>query len=404
MADRLTEVSRVTHELYEAGRISRSAADKIYAALGTEPPRQKLPHETRAREDFLSWVSGGFAAGFSAFGSALSGMFVTAPEKKQESKRAAKTKSDTPVTTPVVGGVDALLSFETLAATLKPLFNEYVWWFIAMVLVISGSIMGIREAWLRFEGILRPLTILFAFFTYHTLFLGLGIFLYRRSAATGRMLLILAAALIPVMFSIANSVTAQAFEAGSVATAVALGLSLVTLYPITARIQIPYFSAILYLPVPFALTALAPLSAAIPWLPLVLIPALALSVLAATGLLDNTRSALKFFLSATGIAILFFTLSAIPVAPADDLGRTLRILAIMAILAQAADTLRTLDFARAKFFTAVEIVVYAVIALLPVIATGTLVVTAGAIVPFNFRILTYPFAIVLFFRDRKSVV
>jgi hypothetical protein len=395
----LTEVSRVTRELYETGRISRSAADKIYAALGTERPLEKAAHEAANSSDFISWVSGGFAAGFSALGAALSGMFVSAPKpKEREAHMHSNQTADDTVTRPVVGGVDALLSFETLAATLKPLFNEYVWWFIAMVLVISGSIMGIREAWLRFEGILRPLTILFAFFTYHTLFLGLGIFLFKRSPATGRMLLILAAALIPVMFSIANSVTAQALEAGSVATAISLGLSLVTLYPIAARLQIPYFSAIFYLAVPFALTALAPLSAAIPWLPLVLIGALTLSILAATGLLDHTRSALKFILSVTGIAILFFALAAIPVAPTHDLARTLRILAVMAILAQFADTLRTLDFARAKFFTAVEIVVYAVIALLPVIATGTLTGLAGAIVPFNFRILAYPFAIVIFLR------
>lgn len=399
MADRLTEVSRVTRELYETGRISRSAADKIYAALGTERPIKKPALEAESGRDFLSWASAGFAAGFSALGAALSGMFVSAPKPKEKDARVHSNQTaDDTVTRPVVGGVDALLSFETLAATLKPLFNEYIWWLIAMVLVISGSIMGIREAWLRFEGILRPLTILFAFFTYHTLFLGLGLFLFKRSPATGRMLLILAAALIPVMFSIANSVTAQAFEAGSVATAISLGLSLVTLYPIAARLQIPYFSAIFYLPVPFALTALAPLSAAIPWLPLVLIGALTLSILAATGLLDNTRSALKFILSVTGIAILFFALAAIPVAPTHDLARTLRILAVMAILAQFADTLRTLDLARAKFFTAVEIVVYAVIALLPVIATGTLTGFAGAIVPFNFRILAYPFAIVILLR------
>ncbi len=396
--DAITQTARITDELLSSGQITQRAAAKIYAGLGLERATQKNETAEAGREDFLSWLSGGFASGFSALGAALSGMFVSAPaaEKSQNTRKA--TTSDDPVTRPVVGGVDALLSFETLAATLKPLFNEYVWWFIAMVLVISGSIMGIREAWLRFEGILRPLTILFAFFTYHTLFLGLGLFLFKRSPATGRMLLILAALLIPVMFSIAASVTGQAAEAGAIATAVSLVLSLITLYPIAARVGIPYFSAVFYLPVPFAITALSALTAAIPLLPLVLIPALAASTLTATGLQDNGRPAQKFILAVVGIAILFFTLASFNLDPEEDIARTLRTLAIMAVLAQFAFLLRALDFARARFFTAVEIVVLAVIALLPLIAARTFAGGMGTMLPFSFRILTYVFAIAIFLR------
>jgi hypothetical protein len=397
--DAITHTARITDELLSSGQITQRAAAKIYAGLGLERPAHKNDADEHEREDFLSWMSSGFASGFSALGAALSGMFVTsaAAGDKSQTTRGGKIP-DEPVTRPVVGGVDALLSFETLAATLKPLFNEYVWWFIAMVLVISGSIMGIREAWLRFEGILRPLTILFAFFTYHTLFLGLGLFLFKRSAATGRMLLILAALLIPVMFSIASSVTRQAAEAGAIATAVSLILSLLTLYPIAARVGIPYFSAVFYLPVPFAITALSSLTAAIPLLPLALIPALAASILTATGLQDNTHPSKKFILALVGIAILCFTLASFTLAPEEDLARTLRTLAVMAVLAQFAFLLGALDFARARFFTAVEIVVYAVIALLPLIAAGTFVGSMGTMLPFSFRILTYPFAIAIFLR------
>lgn len=396
-SNRVTEAAQVTENLLRSGQISRSAAEKILVALGEKLKRTKTDSVPQVREDFLSWASAGFTAFFSALGASLAGSLVSVKNRPQSHKASHAAESDS-VTRPVVGGIDALLSFEALAATLKPLFNEYVWWFIAMVLVISGSIMGIREAWLRFEGVLRPLTILFAFFTYHTLFLGLGIFLYKRSEATGRMLLILAATLIPVMFSIANSVTAQAAEAGAAAVAISLALSLITLYPIASRVGIPYLSAIFYLPVPFALTALAPLTTGIPWLSWVLIPALAAAILTATGLQENTRSTQKFLLSITGIIILFFTLATFPLAAGNDPGRAIRVLAVMAALAQFAFLLRALDFARARFFTAIEITIYAVIALIPVIAAGSFSGNSNAPIPFSYKILAYPFGIAVFFR------
>lgn len=394
--NRLTEAAHVTENLLSSGQISKSAAGKILSALGVETKTQAEAGPTAQREDFLSWVSAGFAAGFSALGESLSGMFISKPETPAVAQGKSHHEKDG-VTRPVVGGVDSLLTFETLAATLKPLFNEYVWWFVAMVLVISGSVMGIREAWLRFEGVLRPLTILFAFFTYHALFLGLGIFLFKRSMATGRMLLILSALLIPVMFQVANTVTRQSAEAGAIATAVSLILSLITLYPIATRVGIPYFSAIFYLPVPFALTALSALALQLPWLAAILIPALAGSILVATGLQDNSRPAQKFILAIVGIVILLITISSVPFDTASDIPRTLQIVSIMAALAQLAFLLRALDLSLSRFFTAIEIAVYAIIALLPVIAAGSFQ-GGTAMLPFSFRILTYPLAIAIFLR------
>lgn len=397
--NRVTDAAHVTEDLLRSGQISRSAAEKIFAALGEKRKPQRAGDTPGQRDDFISWASSGLSGFLSALGASLAGSLVSANRPSPPLHKVARgSGGEADVTRPVVGGIDALLSFETLAATLKPLFNEYVWWFIAMVLVISGSIMGIREAWLRFEGVLRPLTILFAFFTYHTLFLGLGLFLFKRSEATGRMLLILAATLIPVMFSIANSVTAQAAEAGSAAVAISLALSLITLYPIASRVGIPYFSAIFYLPVPFALTALAPLSSDVPWLSWILIPALAATILTATGLQDNSRPTQKFMLAITGIVILFFTLATFPLALQNDLARALRVLAVMAILAQFAFLLRALDFARARFFTAIEIVIYAVIALIPIIAAGSFAGNSNVLLPFTYKILAYPFGIAIFFR------
>jgi hypothetical protein len=64
---------------------------------------------------------------------------------------------------------------------LRPLFNEYIWWFIGSVLVLTGSIMGIREAWLVLSGINRHLTVLGAVVLYQFLFTALGVFLGTRS-------------------------------------------------------------------------------------------------------------------------------------------------------------------------------------------------------------------------------
>lgn len=396
--NRLSETARVTEDLLRSGQISRRAAQKIYEALGVTPTTPQTEDNHEQRSDFLSWVSAGVSAGLTALGASLSGVFVSAPTEKKPQRRLMNQEIREGVTRPPTGEIDSLLSFETLAATLKPLFNEYVWWFIAMVLVISGSVMGIREAWLRFEGILRPLTILFAFFTYHALFLGLGIFLFRRSAATGRMLLILSATLIPVMFSIANSVTRQAAEAGAVATAISLVLSLVTLYPIAGRVGIPYFSAVFYLPIPFALTALSGLAPAMPFLAFVLIPALAGSVLAATGIQENARPAQKFIFAIAGIVVLLFTLAAFDFAPENDLARALRTLAILAVLAQFTFLLRALDFTSSKVFVAIEIALFAVLAVMPVMAAGTLAGGARTLVPFSYTMLVYPFAVAVFLR------
>ncbi|MFO1472039.1 MAG: hypothetical protein U1F27_13505 [Turneriella sp.] len=301
-----------------------------------------------------------------------------------------------------MGGVDSLLSFESLAQTLKPLFNEYVWWFIAMVLVISGSIMGIREAWLRFEGILRPFTILFAFFVYHTMFLGLGIFLYRKSAGTGKMLLIIAAGLIPLMFSIANSIVRLSSEAGAAATAVSLLLSFITLLPLARRLGIPYISAVLYLPVPFALGALAGLSSTIPFVLPVLIVALTAAVLAGTGLAITERPLLRFAYASVGIAILVIILAGLQISVDDDLSRALRLMSLMAVLGQFALLLRSLDLARANFFTAIEITAYAVVALIALVAAKPLAGALGSTAPFSFKILALPLGIGIFLRAAKD--
>jgi hypothetical protein len=82
----------------------------------------------------------------------------------------------------------------------KPFGALQVFWFIGTLLVLAGSIMGVREAWRTLEGVWRPVVIAGAFFAYHVLFVGLARLLVRRSTVTGRVLAGIAAGLLPVVF------------------------------------------------------------------------------------------------------------------------------------------------------------------------------------------------------------
>ncbi|MDB5217575.1 MAG: putative integral rane protein, partial [Myxococcaceae bacterium] len=82
----------------------------------------------------------------------------------------------------------------------KPFGALQVFWFIGTLLVLAGSVMGVREAWRTLEGVWRPVVIAGAFFAYHVLFVGLARLLVRRSTVTGRVLAGIAAGLLPVVF------------------------------------------------------------------------------------------------------------------------------------------------------------------------------------------------------------
>jgi hypothetical protein len=82
----------------------------------------------------------------------------------------------------------------------KPFGALQVFWFIGTILVLAGSVMGVREAWRTLEGVWRPVVIAGAFFAYHVLFVGLARLLVRRSMVTGRVLAGISAGLLPVVF------------------------------------------------------------------------------------------------------------------------------------------------------------------------------------------------------------
>jgi hypothetical protein len=111
----------------------------------------------------------------------------------------------------------------------KPFGALQVFWFIGTVLVLAGSVMGVREAWRTLEGVWRPVVIASAFFAYHVLFVGLARLLVKRSLVTGRVLAGIAAGLLPVVFVAASVAIGQRAGVGLPFAGLLLAASVVTL-------------------------------------------------------------------------------------------------------------------------------------------------------------------------------
>ncbi|WP_239469947.1 hypothetical protein [Archangium violaceum] len=131
------------------------------------------------------------------------------------------------------GGLDAMVALDDAGGArgeaLK--LHEYVWWFLGAVLVLGGSLMGVREAWRALGGVPRQLLVTGALFAYHASFIGLGVFLARRSASAGRVLASIGLALLPVVFVALSSLMGLHPALGGAVSAAAAGLCLLTLRP-----------------------------------------------------------------------------------------------------------------------------------------------------------------------------
>ncbi|GHG82484.1 hypothetical protein [Comamonas sp. JC664] len=129
---------------------------------------------------------------------------------------------------PLSGGLEAVVALDAGPES-SPRFQEFIWWFLGAVLVLGGSLMGVREAWNALGGVPRQLLVTSALWGYHAGFIGLGVFLSKRSMPVGRVLSGIGLALLPVTFVALSSL----FELSSgLGVAVALGVAAVGLVPL----------------------------------------------------------------------------------------------------------------------------------------------------------------------------
>ena len=141
---------------------------------------------------------------------------------------------------------------------LRPLFNEYIWWFIGTILILAGSIMGIREAWTVLTGVNRHLMVLIAVIIYQFLFTALGLFLNKKSVVTGKLLTVISILLLPVSFSVVSDVFLASNSLGIIALIISSILSMGILSFIAKQFQISIVGGVLAILPSLVLQAIIP--------------------------------------------------------------------------------------------------------------------------------------------------
>lgn len=127
------------------------------------------------------------------------------------------------------GGLEAVVALDARPEASTARLNDFIWWFLGAVLVLGGSLMGVREAWNVLGDIPRQLLVTGALWLYHAGFIGLGVFLSRRSMPVGRVLSGIGLALLPVAFVAVSSLVEMSPLWG---IPVALGLTAVGMVPL----------------------------------------------------------------------------------------------------------------------------------------------------------------------------
>ncbi|NOK02472.1 MULTISPECIES: hypothetical protein [Myxococcus] len=138
---------------------------------------------------------------------------------------SGQTYFDRGASGPLSGGLEAVVALDARPES-APRFQEFIWWFLGAMLVLGGSLMGVREAWQALGGVPRQLLVTGALWGYHAGFIGLGVFLSRRSMPVGRVLSGIGLALLPVAFIALSSlfVLSPGFGAAVALGAAALGM------------------------------------------------------------------------------------------------------------------------------------------------------------------------------------
>lgn len=210
------------------GQISNSAYKEFEKALQSEnqtvSERPKEEYSSGFLYIFSLWASELIKYFFKGLAGLFEPMLQDPKKKSFRNSRSSKSDLYSPTSTDSSDNLSGLEVFseldgkskkrkskfeeepEIIWSGLKPLFNEYIWWFIGSLLVLTGSIMGIREAWMVLSGVSRSITILSAIFIYQALFVGLGLLLSRRSVTTGKLLSGISILLLPVVFSVISDI------------------------------------------------------------------------------------------------------------------------------------------------------------------------------------------------------
>lgn len=186
----------------------------------------------------------------------------------------------------LTGGLETFASLDEKPASARShpawaMAREQVWWLIGMLLVLGGSIMGVREAWRTLAGPSRPILVAAALFIYHLGFVGLANLLGRRVALVGKVLATLAVTLLPMVFVALAALIDQAPLLGMAVAAPFVGFGGLSLRSISKHYAAPQLS-LLVLPALVAELPLSRLAVDSPWralLPLCGVATVALAVL-----------------------------------------------------------------------------------------------------------------------------
>lgn len=261
----------------KSGQVSKKAVSEIEDAIANTnllAEDKEVPYRFGFINLFFDWLQGLTTAFFLSLGALFEPMIITPNSNKYRKNYSGKDSdasyesltegilSSDNSGTSNLSGLDAVAELDSkrhrkkgkhshdkfksnpeepvfeIWAGLRPLFNEYIWWFIGTLLVLAGSIMGIREAWLVLTGISRHITVLSAVFLYQVLFMALGIFLGSRSVITGKLLSGISLLMLPVSFSVVSDVILANTITGFVTLVVLVSLTYFILNLIGKQFQI----------------------------------------------------------------------------------------------------------------------------------------------------------------------
>ena len=219
------EVEDLLDRARDQGLIDDALAGSLRALAASEPAAEAPEPSLARRRGSGAWRA---AAKSSSDGrrrrrSCASGASSTPREDRARRERLARQRAES------VGAIAALRGDESaggqdgagwlrvvgdgargaeeaaLRRDMLPLLYENVGWLVGALLVLTGSIYGLREAWISFDAAGRWATVAGALLAYHALFVMVSAVLARRSALAGQFLAGIGACLVPLAFvAVAN--------------------------------------------------------------------------------------------------------------------------------------------------------------------------------------------------------